>query len=53
MTDIRIAPQIFEDHPTFRRGIVIAKNINHQGHSAALEDLLKGAIEQAPGHLLI
>ena len=47
MTDIRIDPQIFEGYPTFRRGIVIARNIDNQGHSAELEDLLNRAIEQA------
>lgn len=47
MTEIRIHPKIFEDYPTFRRGIVIAGNIVNQGHSPELEDRLGKAIEQA------
>ena len=41
MTEIRIHPNIFEGFPTFRRGIVIAKNLDNQGHAAELEDRLQ------------
>ena len=44
MIEIRVHPKIFENHPTFRRGIVIARNLNNQGHSPELEDLLNRAI---------
>ena len=44
MIDIRIHPKIFENHPTFRRGIVIARNLNNQGHSPELEKQLNRAI---------
>jgi lysyl-tRNA synthetase class 2 len=44
MTEIRIHPKIFESYPSFRRGIVLAKNLNNQGHSPELEDALSRAI---------
>ncbi|MBW2434386.1 MAG: hypothetical protein JRF36_12330, partial [Deltaproteobacteria bacterium] len=44
MIEIRIHPKIFENHPTFRRGIVIAGNLDNQGHSPELEDRLNRAI---------
>ena len=47
MTEIRIHTKIFEEHPTFRRGIVIARNMDNQGHSNELEDILNRAITQA------
>jgi lysyl-tRNA synthetase class 2 len=47
MTSIRIHAKIFEQYPTFRRGIVVAKNIHNQGHSQKLEDILNQAIAQA------
>ena len=47
MTEIRIHPKIFEENPTFRRGIVIATDIENQGSSRELEDLLKKTIAQA------
>ena len=47
MIEVRIHPRIFENHPTFRRGIVIARNLNNQGHSPELEMQLKRAIELA------
>ncbi len=47
MTEIRIHPKIFEDFPSFRRGIVIARNMDNQGHSSRLEELLERAIDRA------
>jgi len=47
MTEIRIQAKIFEKFPTFRRGIVIARNMDNQGRSRELEDLLSAAIAQA------
>jgi len=47
MPEIRIAEKIFEQYPTFRRGIVIARNIDNQGHSGELEDILKDAVAAA------
>ncbi len=47
MTKIRIHPKIFEDFPSFRRGIVIAKNLNNQGHAPELEDRLRRVIDEA------
>ena len=38
MTEIRIHAKIFEENPTFRRGIVVARNIQNQCHSRELED---------------
>jgi DNA/RNA-binding domain of Phe-tRNA-synthetase-like protein len=47
MTKIRIHPKIFEDYPAFRRGIVIAKNLDNQDHSQELEEMLNRAVSQA------
>jgi DNA/RNA-binding domain of Phe-tRNA-synthetase-like protein len=47
MPEIRIQPRIFEEYPAFRRGIVIAKNLDNQDHSQELEDMLNRAIRQA------
>ena len=47
MPEIRIHPKIFEEYPTFRRGIVIAGNMDNQSHDNELEDLLNRAIAQA------
>ena len=47
MTEIRIHPKIFEDYPAFRRGIVIAKNLDNHGHSQELEEMLNRAVSQA------
>ena len=47
MTEIRIHEKIFEEDPTFRRGIVVAKNIENHGHSPELEAELNQAIAQA------
>ena len=47
MTEIRIDTKIFEAHPSFRRGIVIARNLDNRGHSTELEERLGKAIAQA------
>lgn len=47
MTEIRIQAKIFEEYPNFRRGIVIARNMDNQGHSRELENMLSSAIAQA------
>ena len=47
MPEIRIHPKIFEEQPTFRRGIVIARNMDNQGHASELEDILNRTITQA------
>jgi DNA/RNA-binding domain of Phe-tRNA-synthetase-like protein len=47
MAEIRIHTKIFEEYPTFRRGIVIARNMDNRGHSNELEDILNRAIAQA------
>jgi lysyl-tRNA synthetase class 2 len=50
MTEIRIDPKIFKKYPTFRRGIVIARNMDNQGPFRELEDMLGEAIAQAAQH---
>ncbi len=47
MTEIRIHAKIFEENPTFRRGIVVARNIQNRGHPRELEDILNETIAQA------
>jgi DNA/RNA-binding domain of Phe-tRNA-synthetase-like protein len=47
MTVIRIHEDIFREHPTFRRGIVVARNVNNKGQSRDLEKLLEQAIAGA------
>ena len=47
MTEVRINENIFEEYPTFRRGIVVAKKIQNHGHSGELEAKLNQAIAQA------
>lgn len=47
MPEIRIDEKIFAQHPTFRRGIVIARKIDNQGPSRELEDILKDAVSTA------
>jgi DNA/RNA-binding domain of Phe-tRNA-synthetase-like protein len=47
MPEIRIDDKIFEQHPTFRRGIVVARNIDNQGHSRELENMLNDAVSHA------
>ncbi|MGD2186342.1 MAG: phenylalanine--tRNA ligase beta subunit-related protein [Desulfobacterales bacterium] len=47
MTEIRIQAKIFEEYPTFRRRIVIARNMDNRGHSPELEAILSDTIAQA------
>ena len=47
MAKIRIQEDIFGEYPTFRRGIVVAKNINNRGPSEILEAKLEEAIAKA------
>ena len=47
MTEIRIQENIFQEYPTFRRGIVVAKKIRNHGRSQELEARLNQAIAQA------
>ena len=47
MIEIRIQEKIFEEYPTFRRGIVIAKKLENHGLSQKLEDLLNQTIVKA------
>lgn len=47
MIEIRIHENIFKEYPTFRRGIVMAKEIQNHGHSQELEAKLNQAIAQA------
>jgi len=47
MTEIRIHKNLFQEYPTFRRGIVVAKNVQNHGHSQELEAVLNQAIAQA------
>jgi DNA/RNA-binding domain of Phe-tRNA-synthetase-like protein len=47
MTIIHIHEDILEAYPTFRRGIVVATNIRNQGHSEALEEMLKQVVGEA------
>jgi DNA/RNA-binding domain of Phe-tRNA-synthetase-like protein len=47
MTEIRVHAKIFEEYSTFRRAIVVARNIQNRGHSRELEDRLSAAIAQA------
>jgi DNA/RNA-binding domain of Phe-tRNA-synthetase-like protein len=45
--EIRIDEKIFEQYPTFRRGIVVARNIDNQEYSRELENILKDAVSAA------
>jgi DNA/RNA-binding domain of Phe-tRNA-synthetase-like protein len=47
MTEIRIHAKIFEENSTFRRGIVVARNIQNQDHSRELEDIPNETVAQA------
>lgn len=47
MAEIRIQEDIFGEYPTFRRGIVVAKNIDNRGPSEILEAKLEEAIAKA------
>jgi lysyl-tRNA synthetase class 2 len=47
MTEIRIHKNIFNEYPTFRRGIVVAKKIQNHDHSRELEAKLNQAIAES------
>ena len=47
MPEIRIHKKIFEEYPTFRRGIVIARNMDNQRHDKELADILDRTIARA------
>jgi DNA/RNA-binding domain of Phe-tRNA-synthetase-like protein len=44
---VTVNQQVFQSHPSFRRGIVVAKSIQNLEASSDLFDLLNKAIEQA------
>ncbi|MCJ7594784.1 MAG: hypothetical protein MUO52_08460 [Desulfobacterales bacterium] len=46
MSEVRIDQGIFKDHPTFRRGIVVATNLQNQAHSKELEELLHKTVAE-------
>ena len=47
MVEIRVQERVFEKYPTFRRGIVIAANIQNRGESEELKGLLDEAVKEA------
>jgi lysyl-tRNA synthetase class 2 len=47
MAEIRVHEKIFEAYPTFRRGIVVANQIQNSGYSQELEAMLKQVIAEA------
>ena len=47
MPETRVDNQIFEKFPSFRRGIVIARNMNNRGSFTQLESLLNEALANA------
>jgi DNA/RNA-binding domain of Phe-tRNA-synthetase-like protein len=47
MVEIRVEQKIFEKFPGFRRGIVVATNIQNQGHSPELEAMLNDVVAGA------
>jgi hypothetical protein len=47
MVEIRIQEDIFREYPTFRRGIVVAKNIDNRGPSEILAARLEESIAKA------
>lgn len=47
MREVRVQEKIFREYPGFRRGIVVASNIQNQGPSQELEGQLYQAIEDA------
>jgi DNA/RNA-binding domain of Phe-tRNA-synthetase-like protein len=47
MVEARIHESVFDRYPSFRRGIVIAKGIDNQGHSAELESMLQQVVAEA------
>ena len=47
MVDVLVEPNIFEDYPTFRRGLVLAMAIQNRGPSKELEAELDEALARA------
>jgi DNA/RNA-binding domain of Phe-tRNA-synthetase-like protein len=47
MTEIRVLETIFREYPSFRRGIVVAKEIRNHGSSLELEAMLNQVIVEA------
>jgi len=50
MVEIRIQDDIFREYPTFRRGIVVAKNVHNIDPSETLEATLEEAVADAAKH---
>ena len=50
MIETRVHEKIFQGYPTFRRGIVLARNMDNREHSAWLETLLGSVIQEASGN---
>jgi len=44
VSEVRIEQRVFEDHPTFYRGIVVATDLHNRGHSEELEELLRNTV---------
>jgi len=47
MYEVRVHETVFEHYPSFRRGIVIATQMDNQGHSEELESMLHQALTEA------
>lgn len=47
MAEVRVHEEVFEAYPTFRRGIVVAKQMKNSGRSEELEAMLKKVIAEA------
>jgi len=47
MAEIRVHEKIFEVYPTFRRGIVVAKQMQNAGPSEELEAMLEQVVAEA------
>ena len=47
MVEISIQEDIFKDYPTFRRGIVVARNTHNKGRSETLAAMLEETIADA------
>ena len=47
MIEVRIHESIFNRYPSFRRGIVLAENMDNRGHSEGLESMLTQVVAEA------
>jgi DNA/RNA-binding domain of Phe-tRNA-synthetase-like protein len=47
MIEVCIHESIFDNYPSFRRGIVVATNMDNEGGSAGLESMLQQALAEA------